>query len=593
MKRSHVKKRMLGIAAALVIAVSAMAATAGTKATHTQDLNWRYYGNDLLNQRYQNVDEIDPSNVSRLQPAWVVHTGQIAGDESFEASPIEVDGTVYVPTGNDAVFALDASTGKQKWVYRPSDMPPLGKLAICCGHDNRGVAYGDGKIFLGRLDATLVALDAASGRKLWQATVAPWQKGYTITGAPQFAAGKVVIGISGGEYEIHGRVTAFDANSGKPAWRFDTIEASTWAGNSAKNGGVPAWGNPTVDPQLGLVYITTGNASPDFNGSHRAGNDLYASSDVALDLSSGKLRWYFQEVHHDIWDYDGPSPAILFTVNRNGRSIAALGHCAKSGQYFILDRRDGKPLFAVNETKVPQQPAWQHPSPTQPMSTVQALTPLGLQNEPKGYGYNYQPYFTPADYPMPVEQPGTEAGCEWPPTAFSPRTNDIYYGARYEPTGFRGKQSSIGHPGNTTKDTGSAFVRPLPGMKYWGYFGATNTRTGKIAWKTKLDEAPLTGPAVAGDLVFYGETDGKVHAADAETGKNLWTYDVPKQIKNAGGADGAFSVYERNGREYVVGVFGGSAMERHLDQKSPVGDAIVAFALPRRVASTSRNSSQP
>ncbi len=466
-------------------------------------------------------------------------------------------------------------------------------MPICCGQDNRGVAYGDGKIFLARLDANVVALDAKTGKQLWKASVAPWKKGYSITMAPQYVDGKVIVGMSGGEYAIHGHVTTFDADSGKVAWTFDTIKADTWAGSSGDNGGVPVWGNPSVDPQLGLVYITTGNASPDFNGSQREGTNLYANSDVALDVQTGKIEWYFQEVHHDLWDYDGPSPAMLFTVHRNGQATPALGHCTKSGQYFILDRRNGKPIFPVTETPVPQDPAWQHPWPTQPMSSVDALTPTALQDEPKGYGYNYQPYFTPAnDNPMPVEQPGTEAGCEWPPQAFSPRTGYIYYGARYEPTGFLGKPGQIENANNTKKNTGSAFVRPLPGIDYWGYFGATDSSTGNIAWRKKLKEAPLTGPAVAGDLVFYGTTQGVVHAANAKTGHDLWTFDVPHKIRNGGGSAGAFSVYEVNGKEYVASVFGGSAMERHLNQTSPIGDVIVAFALPNGQRQAGNGSAQ-
>ena len=550
--------------------------------THpAQNLDWRYYGNDQLNTRYQDVDQITPANASQLKPAWVFHTGEIADHESFEASPIVVDGTMYVPTGRNNLFALDAATGKQKWVYHPNDMPPPGKLSVCCGLDNRGVAYGAGKVYMARLDGVLVAVDANTGKKAWETPIADWHKGYSMTIAPQFADGLVITGVSGGEYAIKGRVTALNASDGSVAWTFSTIKPDTWAGNSGENGGVPVWGNPSVDPQLGLVYIETGNASPDFDGSQRAGNNLYASSDVALDLKTGQVKWYFQEVHHDIWDYDGPSPSLLFTTRRNGQDVPALGHCGKNGQYFILDRRTGTPLFHVTDTPVPQGPAWQHASPTQPMSSVEPLTPIGVQDKPKGYGYTFEKYYTPPTKQMAIEQPGTEAGCEWAPTAFSPRTGYIYYGARYEPTGFMGKQGALKNLDDTKKDPGSAFVRPIPGLKYWGYFGATNSNTGKVEWKMKLDEAPLTGPAVAGDVVFYGETSGNVHAINAKTGDNLWTYNVPKEIKNAGGSDAPFSVYMVDGKEYVASVFGGSAMERHLNQKSPVGDAVVAFALPK------------
>lgn len=549
------------------------------RAQQSQNTDWRYYGNDLLNRRYQNIDQINASNVSQLKPAWVFHTREIDGHESSEASPIEIDGTLFVSTGKDTVFALDAATGKQKWVYHASLAAPPDKLPICCGQDNRGVAYGDGMLFEAQLDDHVIALDADTGKKQWDTTIAKWQEGYSITMAPQFADGKVIVGISGGEYAIRGRVTALDAKTGKEVWKFYTTDPQTYAGDSWKNGGAPVWSNPSVDPDLGLVYITTGNASPDFDGSVREGKNLYSSSDVALDISTGKPKWNFQEVHHGLWDYDGPSPALLFTDHKDGQSKPALAHCTKGGQLFILNRTNGQPIFSVTEKRVPQNPAWQHAWPTQPYSSVEALTPTAFQGPPKGYGYNYQGYFTPPSTPPPVEQPGTEAGCEWPPYAFSPRTNYLYQGVRYEPTGFKGTNGPVKNENNAQKSTGSGFVRPLPGLHFWGYFGATDTTTGKVVWKHKLDEAPLTGPAIAGDLVFYGETSGKIHAADAKTGNILWTFDAPKNINLAGGADAPFSVYEVNGHEYVVSMFGGSAMERHLDQKSPVGDAVVAFAL--------------
>lgn len=577
--RSHVFP-LASFCLLLVVAFPLVSSAAGAPAPQKRDQNWRHYGNDLLNRRYQDLDQINPSNVSQLQPAWVFHTHEIGMKESFEDSPIEVDGTVFVSTGKDTVFALDARTGKKQWEYKPANMPPLDKLPICCGQNSRGVAFGAGRIYLARLDDVLVALDAKTGKKEWQATVAPWHKGYSMTIAPQFADGLVLVGTSGGEYAIRGRVAAYHADDGKLAWTFETIRPDTWAGDSAQNGGVPVWGNPSVDLKRGLVYVETGNASPNFDGSHRAGNNLYADSDVALDLKTGKVRWYFQEVHHDLWDYDGPSPALLFTLTRNGQSIPALGHCGKAGQYFILNRTNGTPLFKVTEKPVPQDPAWQHASPTQPFSAVEALTPLKLINPPKGYGYNYAPYFSPPTEPMRVEQPGTEAGCEWPPAAYSPRTHYIYYGARYEPTGFKGEKGPIKQPNNTKKSLGSDFVRPLPGLPLWGYFGATDTTTGKVAWKIRLDADPDTGPAVAGDLVFFGENPGIAVAANAKTGEKLWTFNAAKKIKNAGGANGAFSVYEVDGREYVVSVFGGSGMQRHLEEKAPVGDAVIAFALP-------------
>ncbi len=259
------------------------------------------------------------------------------------------------------------------------------QLKICCGRDNRGVAYGNGKVLIGRLDGILVALDATTGTVVWKKTVEDWGNNFTVTMAHQFVNGKVITGVSGGEFEVRGRVFAFDGKTGALVWTsFTTPEslpsAPSWAGNSWATGGGTVWTTPPVDPALGLTYITTGNAAPDLNGIHRSGDNLYASSIVALDINTGKPRWFFQEVHYDIWDYDGPQPTVLFSLN----GVPAINHCQESGEVFILDRRTGTPLHAVTEAPAPSGPAWQHASPTQPISSVQLLTPRAIEIAPPG-----------------------------------------------------------------------------------------------------------------------------------------------------------------------------------------------------------------
>jgi quinohemoprotein ethanol dehydrogenase len=352
------------------------------------DLNWQYHGNDLGNARYQDVDVINRSNVADLVPLWIFHTGLLDERSSFEVSPIVVNGVMYISTGHDDVYALNATTGEEIWAYHPlKQMPPLDELSICCGRDSRGVAYGDGKIFIGRLDAVLVALDATTGEVIWETEVEDWREDFTITMAPQFVRGKVITGVSGGEFEVRGSVSAFDAKTGRRDWKFFTTQPTfrgepTWAGASWRHGGAPVWTTPAVDAELGLIYITTGNASPDLNGINREGNNLFTASIVALDIDKGQYRWHFQEIHHDIWDYDGPQPPVLFTFAGSG--VPALSHCSKSGDHFILDRRTGEPLHPVEERAVPEGPAFQHASPTQPMSSVEALTPMQVESVPAG-----------------------------------------------------------------------------------------------------------------------------------------------------------------------------------------------------------------
>jgi quinohemoprotein ethanol dehydrogenase len=538
------------------------------------DVDWRYYGNDLGNQRYQNVDQINLTNVSNLKPAWIFHTGVLDDDRvSFEVSPLVINGVMYITTGHDDVFALNSATGDQIWAYHPlAEMPPLDQLSVCCGRDNRGVAYGNGKIFIGRLDAVLVALDAATGQVVWKRTVVDWRDRYAITMAPQFVNGKVVVGVSGGEFEVRGGAFAFDAQTGAPAWTFFSTpeslpNAPSWAGRSWENGGAPVWTTPAVDPGLGLIYITTGNAAPDLNGIHRAGDNLYAASIVALDVNTGKPQWHFQEVHHDIWDYDGPQSPVLFSLN----GAPAISHCNKSGEVFILDRRNGRPLHAVTETPAPSGPDWQHAAPTQPVSSVQALTPKAVEFAPPGN--TPAPRFTPPQPTALLMQPGPSGGCQWPPAAYSPRTNYLYYGTSYQPANFQTFP-------NNTDGFASRAPSVIPGVQMRGIFGATNSITGQIVWKHDIPEQPArSGMLVAGDLVFFGQNDSMFHAANAATGAILWSF-TGTSVENGGGANASPIAYVTGGKQFIANAFGGNSSVRRRPRVSPLGDAMIAFSLP-------------
>ncbi len=546
------------------------------------NVDWRYYGNDLSNTRYQNLDQINPADVKDLKPAWVFHTGVLDPKASLEVSPIVVHGVMYVSDGHDDVFAINAASGHELWAYRPKDLPPLSQIGICCGRDNRGVAYGDGRIFEARLDARLVAIDARTGAPRWSVPVVDWHDGYSMTMAPQYVDGEVIVGVSGGEYGVRGEVAAYRADTGRLMWRFATTRPGTWAGASWQHGGAPVWGNPTVDPALGLVYVGTGNAAPDFYGANRAGNDLYSSSIVALDLRTGRLRWAFQETHHDLWDYDGPQPSVLFTLYRNGRAYPALAHCNKNGNEYILDRRTGQPLFPVTEKPVPTTPSWQHPSPTQPQSSVTPVIVQHVLSTPPGM--QAAPEYTPPQQTPYVIQPGSQAGCEWAPAAFSPRTGFIYTHARYQPVILTSHPGNTGTPGTTSKDEGSTEVPHVAGINYFGQFDAINTATGKMAWTIHTSELPLSGVTVAGNVVFFGEESGQFVAVDAMNGAVLWKFDGTS-VRNGGGSTSAPAVYMVHGREYVVDAFGGNAPDRmERKQNDPSGDAIVAFALPDRHA---------
>jgi quinohemoprotein ethanol dehydrogenase len=550
---------------------------------YAQTLNWAYNGNDTSNSRFQDIDQITPSNVSQLKPAWIFHTKVFDPNMAMEMTPLVVDGVMYITTGDDDVFALNPTTGAQIWHYAPTDMPKISTLPVCCNNDNRGVAYGDGMIFDARLDAKLVALNAKTGAVVWSITVDSPANGATMTLAPQFIGAsmgtisEVIVGVSGADEGVRGHLDAYNPATGTLLWRFYTTDPATWAGTSWQHGGASVWGTPTFDPTLNMVYFSTGNAGTTFWGGNRAGTNLYATSMVALDATSGELQWFFQETHHDLWDFDGPQPTVLLTVN----GVPAIEHTSKTGYMWILDRASGESLWPYDEVAVPPTPAnaaWQNPWPTQPVSSIESIT----EHQATGLsaGYIAAPMWTTMGPTPMVYAPWAGGGMEWPPAAYSPRTHFIYSHANNS-----GSNAAIfdtpaaaaaAATGNFNKvyAAGGAQFLASPGVKH-GVYGAVNTVTGQVAWTIPvLTTQPNSGVAVAGDLVFFGDSTGLFYAADATTGEILWVFDAAT-VPNAGGGDASAAIYEINGVEYVVYGFGGNP-----GTSFELGDAVIAFALP-------------
>ena len=541
---------LIVLAGLLICGYLLLVGAPAANSTATDNLDWLHYGNDLANTRFQDVDLINPANVANLKVAWVFHTGVLDPKAELETSPIEVNGKLYITDGHDDVFALDAATGNLLWSYKPieisGEMPPLDQISICCGRNNRGAVFvpgavsGTGSVIYARLDDVVVSLDANNGAVLWKSAVADFHTRVAMNMAPQFANGLVIVGLSGGEYQVQGQVIALHADSGTVAWRFFTTEPGSWGGDSWKTGGAMAWQNASIDPDLGLVYFGTGNAAPDINGVKRIGNNLFSSSTVALDLASGKVRWFFQETHHDLWDYDSTMTTVLFPVQMGGQTVPALGHCSKNGNYYILDRRNGKPVFPVTEVPVPTSPAWQHPSPTQPKSSVEPLTPLTFVPGTIDVSKLPPNVKLAPQYTLPQQQtflivPGDDGGCEGIAQGYSPRTKFVYYGTRYEPTTFQTEP-------NNKKPVGGLFLgstfdelTPKEGVINFGLYGATDTTTGKLVWKIKIPQPAKSGVLIAGDLVFFGEGNGKFHAVNAATGNMLFTFDGTS-VPHGGGA---------------------------------------------------------
>jgi PQQ-dependent dehydrogenase (methanol/ethanol family) len=513
---------------------------------------WPSYGRDWTNQRYSPLAQIRPATVGRLALAWRYHTGI---PNAFEASPVVVDGTMYVSTPLNHVVALDAATGRKRWEHAES----LSTTVHCCGPVNRGVAVYGGRVYEGTLDGRLVALDARTGRTVWSVRVADNERGYAVDGAPVAADGKVIVGISGAEYGIRGFVTAYDAATGAKVWRFYTIpspEEGGWWGkwspadpfgadlhrdlareradsaryaDSWRTGGGSVWQAPAVDPALGLVIFGVGNASPDLDGSVRPGDNLYTASVVAVDLRTGKLKWYFQELPHDTWDLDATSPVVLFDLpGAGGDTVRAVAQAGKTGWVYILDRATGKPIRR-SDAFVPQANLFARP-------TRDGIRML----------------------------PGANGGSEWSAPAYSPQTGYLYVLGLHQPMLYKVKPEPLEPPAFWL---GGAFYPN--GEPQYGLFSAVDLTTGRIAWQVKVAD-PMIGGAVAtaGGLVFTGTKDKRFLAFDARTGRQLWRYDAQA------GVNAPPISYAVNGRQYVAVAAGGN-----YQINAPRGDEVLAFAL--------------
>jgi alcohol dehydrogenase (cytochrome c) len=541
--------------------------------------SWLTNGGSLANERYSPLDEIDTGNVSKLKGVWMTHLNgsALAAKYSAESQPIVYDGVIYVPTGEDDVFAVSVDTGKIIWEYK-GDLDQ--KIStVCCGWESRGVALGDGKVYLGKIDGSLVALDQKTGKQVWKTQVGRWQDGYTITSAPLYYDGMVITGISGGEFGIRGRLTAFDAKTGKEKWRFYTIPGpgevghDSWpaSGDAWKHGGAPVWQTPSVDPELGLIYFSTGNASPDLDGSKRAGDDLFNTSVVAIDAKTGTYRWHYQYVHHDIWDYDAPSPTVLFDVEVNGKMRHGIAEAAKTGWLYMLDRETGKPLYPIPEQPVPQN-ARQKTAKTQPIPSYEPFIPhkataaqlaeirkLAAGNAKKGKALPvkegegiYAPFWNDA---IVVVVPGPQGGTNWQPTSYNPKTQMFYVCAQAAASGYSAQTEEPAKQTNVQQqEVGSVFTTGGFGANP-GIFAAIDAGSGKIVWQKRWPESCYAGSSTSGGgLVFVGRNDGELQAYDAEKGKRLWSF------QTGAGANDSPTIFERNGHEYLVYYAGGNAL---------------------------------
>ena len=535
--------------------------------------SWPTNGGNWFNQRYSPLTAINRDNVAKLKGVWRARLdgSGVGAKFSNAAQPLFVDGVVYVSTGANDVFAIDVDSGKALWSYQAT---LVDVTTVCCSWTSRGVAFGDGKIFEGQLDGKIVALDAKTGALVWSIQAERWQEGFTITSAPLYYDGLLISGFTGAERGVRGRVKAFDAKTGKLVWTFYVVPSpgergsETWPKNDIwQDGGGTVWQTPAVDPELGLVFFSTSNPGPDFNGAVRAGDNLFTSSIMALDAKTGAYRWHFQQVHHDLWDYDSGNPVVLFDLAIDGKTRKGIAEASKSGWIYILDRTNGKPLIGIDEKPVAQEPR-QLTSPTQPIPRGDAFVPQSMEIAPEGFalvngGRVFTPYWT--DYV--IAKPGIGGGANWPPSSYDPASGYFFVCAADRAAVFRAWEITTDRPAEGAEYIGGNFgAHTIPGL---GTFTALDLHTNKIAWQQQWPEPCYSGSVVtAGGLVFVGRNDGRLTALDSRDGKKLW------EFQTGAGMNATASVFEHKGKQYVVAYSGGSVFAR-----SAKGDSVWLFGL--------------
>ncbi len=541
---------------------------------------WLTNGGNLFNQRYSPLVQINRDNVKDLKAQWRTHLdGSGMGPQySGQGQPLFYGGVLYVVTGADDVFALDVKSGAHLWSYQAKLDPA--HVRVCCGWVSRGLGLGAGKIFLGRLDAKLTALDQKTGRVLWSIQGENPNLGYSLVGAPLYYEGMVIVGYAGGDMGIRGRVKAYDASDGHLLWTFYTVPgpgefgSDTWPHDNDyyKWGGAPVWQTPAIDPDLGLVYFSTGNAGPNYGGAKRAGDNLFTASIVALDVKTGKYRWHFQQVHHDIWDYDSPNPVVLFDAPYKGRMRHGIAEISKTGWVYLLDRATGKPLLGIPERPVPQEPR-QRTAATQPYPIGDPLFPQSVDMAPEGFKLiNGGRIFTPFwDKPV-VYRP--QMAVNWPPSSYDPNSNYFFVcgidnlavsshdAKEFAGPTFEGMWMQNGRNGS--------FEVARRGM-----FAAFDLKTNKLVWEHSWPQGCFSGSlATQGGLVFTGRSDGRLTALDSGNGDLLW------QFQTDAGVNAPATTFEYQGTQYVAVMSAGT-----LFGAGKKGDSIWLFSLKGRMES--------
>jgi len=611
---------------ALALLAGLNAALFAQPAPHAGD--WPIYGRDPGGSRYSTLAQVNVKNVAMLRRAWTYHTGERG--RSLETTPIAVNNALYFSTQNQKIVALEADTGKEIWKYDPKSNT----------REHRGVAYWPGdsrtppRILFGTGDGRLIALDARTGgpaASFGDNGVVNLKAGitdtfanasYGISSPPAIYRDLVIVGPAtqeGPSQGPSGDPRAYDVRTGKLLWRFHTVPqpgepgSGTWGPGGWKNRSGPSqWGPATVDAERGMVFLPIGNAADSFYGADRKGTNLYANSVVALDALTGKLRWYYQVVHHDLFDYDLSAPPALVEVKRGGKTIPAVAQITKMGLLFILDRMTGRPVFGVEERPVPRsdvpgENSWPtQPFPLKPPPLARmSMTAADITNRtPEAHKFcaewfsklRHQGAYTPFGMTPSLLMPGTMGGGNWGGVSFDPKLGYIFVNT--SSLGGTGHMVEAGPGANMPYRNEGGYTRFIDPDQYpcqqppWGELTAVNANTGDIAWRVPLgnyDEVEAQGlrnagtpnmggsMVTAGGLVFIAATtDARFRAFDSRTGKELWMARL-----DATGDAVPMTYQGRNGKQYVVIAAGGTNRFRMLaNTAGQTADSLIAFSLP-------------
>ena len=615
-----------GLAAVLALAFASLIAAQNPAAPQA---DWPTYGGSFSQQRFSLLQQVTTSNAAKLRVAWTFAVpGAGTLDASLQTTPLvirgseagrpDVDALMLLTSPKGRVLALDGASGKLVWEAEPVLRTPLN---LCCSMSNRGVAYGrvvtqgaiEPRVYVATLDARLWAFSATSGivatsfsdgaGPAGSVTVADNARGSSLTMAPLFISrdnippggateGKdiVVVGIAGGEFETRGFVTAYNAFTGEQLWRFFTIPepgefgSETWPhdvtgpfADPYLRGGGSVWMTPAYDPVNGRLFFSVANPAPNLDGTHRAGDNLFTDSVVALDVRTGRRVWHYQQVHHDLWDYDPASPPLLVEVE----GVPAVAEASKTGFFYVLDRESGLPIFPCPETRVPPSDVVavdgspEVTSPTQPVCDAGLqFVPLKRPGEPvpdTSRGAKVRPIFTPPTTRLRAVAPGVFGGSEWSPVAYHPGLGLAFIEGVIAPMRFFPLPEVLPHPGSYTLGG-----LPIPVLRQiGGTLTAIDVNTGKRRWQ-KQTPWPLVGGTLvtAGGVLFYGEgypLAGSFVALDASTGLEIFRY------WTRGGVNSAPMTYETQGRQFVTVTAGGAS--HYL---SRVDNQVITFVLQDR-----------